>query len=229
MIAGSNRRARRVCAPRQVLGEQLGRRGDGVAALRPVLSRTLADVRHRLVFRAHAFIKVACCRCLHLPAASSPVCCIVATAGHAIEREQRAGAALCIRGAPPPRRSVQGGRRRGCGGPQEEVVGYQPRGEDLDYPGKLERRAAGGATGEGAPACASRLTCGSSARTAAAARLGRQYALPGAQAAWWACCGAQGKGLHSRPRPQQRERDQPPLLTRRCTLSENIHEFQPGN
>ena len=113
-------------------------------------------------------------------------------------------------------------------------MGYQPRGEDLDYPGKLERRAAGGATGEGAPRAlppvhASRLTCGSSARTAAAARLGRQYALPGARAAWWACCGVQGKALHSRPRPQQRERerDQPPVLTRRCTLSSTIHEFQP--
>ena len=42
----------------QVLGEQLGRRGDAVAPLRPMLHRTLADVRHRLVFRAHTFIKV---------------------------------------------------------------------------------------------------------------------------------------------------------------------------
>ncbi len=41
-----------------MLGEQLGRRGDAVAPLRPMLSRPLADVRHRLVFRAHTFIKV---------------------------------------------------------------------------------------------------------------------------------------------------------------------------
>lgn len=45
-------------SPVQVLGEQLGRRGDAVLPLRPMLGRTLADVRHRLVFRAHNFIKV---------------------------------------------------------------------------------------------------------------------------------------------------------------------------
>ena len=42
----------------QVLGEQLGRRGDAVAPLRPMLNRTVADVRTRLVFRADTFIKV---------------------------------------------------------------------------------------------------------------------------------------------------------------------------
>lgn len=47
-----------VASALQVLGEQLGRRGDVVAPLRPMLNRTLADVRHRLVFRAHTFIKV---------------------------------------------------------------------------------------------------------------------------------------------------------------------------
>ena len=62
----------------QVLEEQLGRRGDAVAPLRPVLLRTLADVQERLTFRAQAFIK-------------------------------------------------------------EGVMGFQPRPEDLDYPGKLER------------------------------------------------------------------------------------------
>ena len=41
----------------QVLEEQLGRRGDAVAPLRPVLLRTLADVQERLTFRAQAFIK----------------------------------------------------------------------------------------------------------------------------------------------------------------------------
>lgn len=56
----------------QVLGEQLGRRGDAVAPLRPMLGRTLADVRHRLVFRAHAFIKV-CTSCLPTPF-PNPIC-----------------------------------------------------------------------------------------------------------------------------------------------------------
>ena len=42
----------------KVLGEQLDRRGEAVAPLRPVLQRTLADVQHRLTFRAQAFIKV---------------------------------------------------------------------------------------------------------------------------------------------------------------------------
>ena len=41
----------------QVLEEQLGRRGDAVAPLRPVLLRTLADVQQRLTFRVQAFIK----------------------------------------------------------------------------------------------------------------------------------------------------------------------------
>ena len=46
------------CVPPQVLEEQLGRRGDAVAPLRPVLRRILADVQERLTFRAQAFIKV---------------------------------------------------------------------------------------------------------------------------------------------------------------------------
>lgn len=41
----------------EVIGEQLKRRGDTTAALRPMLARMLADIRHRLAFRAHAFIK----------------------------------------------------------------------------------------------------------------------------------------------------------------------------
>lgn len=40
-----------------MLEEQLGRRGDAVAPLRPVLLRTLADVQQRLTFRVQAFIK----------------------------------------------------------------------------------------------------------------------------------------------------------------------------
>jgi hypothetical protein len=66
----------------EVLEEQLGRRGDAVAPLRPVLLRTLADVQERLTFRAQAFIK-------------------------------------------------------------EEVAGFAPKPEDLDYPGKLERQDEG--------------------------------------------------------------------------------------
>ena len=42
----------------QILEEQLERRGDSVSLLRGVLLRTVADVQHRLTFRAQAFIKV---------------------------------------------------------------------------------------------------------------------------------------------------------------------------
>ncbi len=42
----------------QVVEEQMGRRGEAVHPLRPVLHRTLADVQERLTFRAQAFIKV---------------------------------------------------------------------------------------------------------------------------------------------------------------------------
>ncbi|KAK9817306.1 hypothetical protein WJX72_012420 [[Myrmecia] bisecta] len=62
----------------EVLEEALGRRGEAVAPLRPVLLRTLADIQERLTFRTHAFIK-------------------------------------------------------------EEVVGYQPKPADLDYPAKLQQ------------------------------------------------------------------------------------------
>ena len=44
----------------QVLEEQLARRGSAVAALRPALVRTLADMQHRLTFRAQAFIRARC-------------------------------------------------------------------------------------------------------------------------------------------------------------------------
>lgn len=36
----------------QVMEEQLGRRGDAVAPLEPMLQRTLADIQERLTFRA---------------------------------------------------------------------------------------------------------------------------------------------------------------------------------
>ena len=42
----------------QVLEEGMGRRGEAVQPLTPVLHRTLADVQERLTFRAQAFIKV---------------------------------------------------------------------------------------------------------------------------------------------------------------------------
>ena len=44
----------------QVVEEGMGRRGEAMQPLRPVLHRTLADVQERLTFRAQAFIKVSC-------------------------------------------------------------------------------------------------------------------------------------------------------------------------
>lgn len=41
----------------QILEEQLERRGEAVSLLRGILLRTVADVQHRLTFRAQAFIK----------------------------------------------------------------------------------------------------------------------------------------------------------------------------
>jgi hypothetical protein len=46
-----------LCFLLQVLGDQLGRRGAGGEALRPTLTRALADVQGRLIFRCQAFIK----------------------------------------------------------------------------------------------------------------------------------------------------------------------------
>ena len=42
----------------QVLEEEVQRKADAAAALRPVLGQTLADIQARLIFRAQAFIKV---------------------------------------------------------------------------------------------------------------------------------------------------------------------------
>lgn len=44
-----------------MLEEEVERRGEAVAALRPFLLRTIADVQHRLTFRAQAFIKASAC------------------------------------------------------------------------------------------------------------------------------------------------------------------------
>ncbi|KAI3426341.1 hypothetical protein D9Q98_008714 [Chlorella vulgaris] len=41
----------------EVMEEQLGRRGDAVAPLEPMLQRTLADIQERLTFRAQAFVR----------------------------------------------------------------------------------------------------------------------------------------------------------------------------
>ena len=67
IVSGSyNHGGCRASCPVQVLEEQLGRRGDAVAPLRPVLLRTLADVQQRLTFRVQAFIKARlltlCCK-----------------------------------------------------------------------------------------------------------------------------------------------------------------------
>jgi hypothetical protein len=61
----------------EVLGEQLNRRSESLAGLRPTLQRILADVHERLTFRArthisdevlfilHLFILII--QCIHLP------------------------------------------------------------------------------------------------------------------------------------------------------------------
>lgn len=41
----------------EVLGDQLAKRGSGGESLRPMLTRTLADVQERLIYRCQAFIK----------------------------------------------------------------------------------------------------------------------------------------------------------------------------
>lgn len=41
----------------EVLGEQLSRRGESLAGLRPTLDRVLADVHERLTFRARTHIR----------------------------------------------------------------------------------------------------------------------------------------------------------------------------
>ncbi|KAH7331555.1 hypothetical protein KP509_20G040200 [Ceratopteris richardii] len=64
----------------EVLEEELGRRGDSVAGLKPTILRILADVQERLTFRAQTYMR-------------------------------------------------------------DEIANYLPSNEDLDYPGKLERKA----------------------------------------------------------------------------------------
>lgn len=41
----------------EVLGEQVSRRGESLAGLRPTLDRVLADVHERLTFRARTYIR----------------------------------------------------------------------------------------------------------------------------------------------------------------------------
>lgn len=105
-----------------MLEEQLGRRGDAVAPLRPVLLRTLADVQERLTFRAQAFIKV-----IHLLSTSQNADYAEKGSNHAIDTGSKAMV------------SWRGPMHVDC--MQEEVTGFQPKPDDLDYPNKLERSA----------------------------------------------------------------------------------------
>lgn len=57
----------------QILEEQMDRRGEALTLLRPVLQRTIADVQHRLTFRAQAFIKV-CIICAKKRKGSQSIC-----------------------------------------------------------------------------------------------------------------------------------------------------------
>lgn len=41
----------------EVLGDQLNRRGQSLAGLRPILERILADIHERLAFRARTHIR----------------------------------------------------------------------------------------------------------------------------------------------------------------------------
>lgn len=52
----------------EVLGEQLSRRGESLAGLRPTLDRVLADVHERLTFRARTHIRdeVSICFCISI-------------------------------------------------------------------------------------------------------------------------------------------------------------------
>ena len=47
-----------------VLGEQLSRRSESLAGLRPTLERILADIHERLTFRARTHIRDEVCYCL---------------------------------------------------------------------------------------------------------------------------------------------------------------------
>lgn len=48
----------------EVLGEQLSRKSESLAGLRPSLERILADIHERLTFRARTYIRDEVCYCL---------------------------------------------------------------------------------------------------------------------------------------------------------------------
>lgn len=120
--------------PPKVLEEQLGRRGDAVAPLEPMLQRTLADIQERLTFRAQVGggsrrvgllgeCGRAAGRC-KLPAAMGCRCqrCILAGCLRSTAR--------ALLGPPLPQAFVR-----------EQIAGFVPKPEDLDYPERLQRRA----------------------------------------------------------------------------------------
>ena len=50
----------------EVLGEQLSRRGESIAGLRPILQRILADVHERLAFCSRTHIREEVSFCVHI-------------------------------------------------------------------------------------------------------------------------------------------------------------------
>lgn len=76
----------------QVVEEQVGRRGEAVHPLRPVLHRTLADVQERLTFRAQAFIKVTLKPPPHSPHSLSSWHNGICTTAYKTSKERRASA-----------------------------------------------------------------------------------------------------------------------------------------
>lgn len=162
-----------------MLEEQLERRGETLAALRPILQRTIADVQHRLTFRAQAYIKVRtqekqgfqtlsgtpCKHCRKTIGSHIVLACLCALKSQPAFSDLRgqtpflnfgafllslvASRSYCTSGKATPRTCCM----------QEEVAGFQPRPEDLDYPAQLQRAQQGGraaaqaeAEGSGEPA-----------------------------------------------------------------------------
>ena len=83
----------------QVVEEQVGRRGEAVHPLTPVLHRTLADVQERLTFRAQAFIKVGVFPFLVLSASWNMHDCIP---------EKKRNGSQCWAGSCGPRSTLRG-------------------------------------------------------------------------------------------------------------------------
>lgn len=60
----------------EVLGEQLSRRGESLAGLRPTLDRILADVHERLTFRARTHIRDEVSICFYICLSFLIICVI---------------------------------------------------------------------------------------------------------------------------------------------------------